>query len=246
MNPDSPRHFRLFVLAALAITACALLTVSPATAALASESGGSDEFSDTRGEEWVAPTALPLTVLRPFDPPTQPWLAGHRGVDLAATPGESVRAAGAGIVEFAGSIAGRGVVTVSHGDLRTTYEPVKPSLQAGASVQAGEPIGIVGTGGHCQRSCLHWGLIRGSTYLNPLSLLNMIPPVLKTLSAFQSSAQSSAQVSAPAARRGAPPGDTPETQQSGAHTNPATATGAALAIVIGAAAAAAIRRKSSP
>ncbi|MYR91984.1 M23 family peptidase, partial [Streptomyces sp. SID685] len=32
------------------------------------------------------------------------------------------------------------------------------------------------TGGHCGAStCVHWGLLRGGTYLNPLSLL---PPWL--------------------------------------------------------------------
>lgn len=35
-------------------------------------------------------------VVRRFDPPPAPWLAGHRGVDLAAAPGGVVRSAGPG------------------------------------------------------------------------------------------------------------------------------------------------------
>src|SRR5215470_6669685 len=67
------------------------------------------------------------TVTRPFQPPPEPWLPGHRGVDLAATPGAVVRAAGAGTVAFAGQVAGVGVVSIDHpGGLRTTYEPVRP------------------------------------------------------------------------------------------------------------------------
>jgi murein DD-endopeptidase MepM/ murein hydrolase activator NlpD len=95
-------------------------------------------------------------------------------VDLATVPGEPVRAAGSGIVTFAGFVAGRGVVVVQHPDgLRTEYEPVAPAVRAGGSVAAGERIGMV-SGQHdsCRPDgCLHWGARRGSTYIDPLSLL---------------------------------------------------------------------------
>jgi murein DD-endopeptidase MepM/ murein hydrolase activator NlpD len=45
-------------------------------------------------------------VVRPFVPPPKPWLPGHRGVDLAAPPGATVRAAGAGWVRFGRLVAG--------------------------------------------------------------------------------------------------------------------------------------------
>jgi murein DD-endopeptidase MepM/ murein hydrolase activator NlpD len=115
-------------------------------------------------------------VVRPFDPPAQPWLAGHRGVDLAATPGATVRAAGAGQVRFAGWIAGRGVVSVDHANgLRTTYEPVEPGVRAGDRVSAGSPIGRLAPGhpGCTVAACLHWGLRRGDVYLDPLILLGL-------------------------------------------------------------------------
>ncbi|WP_433320929.1 murein hydrolase activator EnvC family protein [Micromonospora chersina] len=133
----------------------------------------------------AAPTARfrwPLAgtprVVRRFAPPPQPWLPGHRGVDLAATPGVEVRSAGAGVVLFAGTVAGRPVVTVGHADgLRTTYEPVRPGLAAGARVAAGTPIGrlIAGHPGCAVAACLHWGLRRGEEYLDPLALLGLGP-----------------------------------------------------------------------
>jgi murein DD-endopeptidase MepM/ murein hydrolase activator NlpD len=113
-------------------------------------------------------------VVRPFDPPARRWLPGHRGVDLAAAPGTVVRAAGAGVVRFAGTVAGRGVVSVAHADgLRTTYEPVSPLVQAGQRVRAGDPIGLLVAGheGCPAPACLHWGLRHGDVYLDPLSLL---------------------------------------------------------------------------
>lgn len=115
-------------------------------------------------------------VVRPFDPPARPWLAGHRGVDVAARSGAVVHAAGPGIVVYAGRIAGRGVVSIRHaGDLRTTYEPVDVDgrLRPGDPVATGTPLGVL-AGGHCRTdACLHWGLRRGEQYLDPLSLLGL-------------------------------------------------------------------------
>nr|WP_308406293.1 M23 family metallopeptidase [Streptomyces sp. AC602_WCS936] len=121
-------------------------------------------------------------VLRGWEPPATPYGRGHRGVDLAAPAGAPVRAVAAGKVSFAGRVAGRGVVSVEltgTGDppLRTTYEPVavSVSVEKGDEVAAGEVLGTVEpTGSHCT-GCLHWGLLRGDVYLNPLSLL---PPWL--------------------------------------------------------------------
>src|SRR5690349_9920713 len=102
----------------------------------------------------------PPRVTRRFEAPPQPWLAGHRGVDLAGTPGTQVRAAAAGTVVYAGPLAGRGVVSVLHaGGLRSTYEPVTPSVTTGDAVTAGQPLGILDTGhpGCPAPACLHWG-----------------------------------------------------------------------------------------
>ncbi|HVN11766.1 MAG TPA: M23 family metallopeptidase [Kineosporiaceae bacterium] len=102
-----------------------------------------------------------------------PWSPGHRGVDLSGAAGQAVLAAGAGIVTFAGQVAGRGVVVVAHaGDVRTTYEPVTPAVGVGRAVAAGELVGTLESrGSHCPGACLHWGARRGLAYLDPLTLL---------------------------------------------------------------------------
>jgi murein DD-endopeptidase MepM/ murein hydrolase activator NlpD len=115
-------------------------------------------------------------VVRPFDPPLQPWLGGHRGVDLAAPVSSAVHASGAGTVVYAGRLAGRGVVSVVHpGGLRTTYEPVTSALRVGDLVAAGQLIGTLEAGhpGCPAPACLHWGLRRGDGYLDPLALLGL-------------------------------------------------------------------------
>jgi murein DD-endopeptidase MepM/ murein hydrolase activator NlpD len=112
-------------------------------------------------------------VVAGFDPPLDPWGSGHRGVDLLGSAGQAVRAALPGRVTFAGLLAGRGVVVVSHDGTRTTYEPVSPEVSVGDTVTAGARLGrLEGFGSHCfPRACLHWGWLRGDTYLDPLDLV---------------------------------------------------------------------------
>ena len=131
----------------------------------------------------VAPGVWPLdpqpAVVHGFDPPEVRWGAGHRGVDLAGRVGQQVRAALAGTVTFAGQVAGRGVVVVDHGTTRTTYQPVAASVRRGTDVGRGQVIGTLAWfGSHClPAACLHWGLLEGQSYLDPLSLVGGPRPV---------------------------------------------------------------------
>jgi len=112
-------------------------------------------------------------VVRGFELPAKPWLPGHRGIDLTGSAGQAVRAATAGTITYAGQLAGRGVVAVSLGTRRTTYEPVVPVVTVGTPVTSGTVIGhLSAAGSHCSpATCLHWGLLEGKRYLDPLTLL---------------------------------------------------------------------------
>jgi hypothetical protein len=50
-------------------------------------------------------------------------------------------------------------------------------VAVGQAVEAGEPIGVLtAAGGHCRPAvCLHWGVLRGGSYVDPLALLNPAP-----------------------------------------------------------------------
>lgn len=122
-------------------------------------------------------------VVRTFDPPDTTWGVGHRGVDLAGTVGQVVHTALAGRVTFASRLAGRGVVVVDHGPTRTTYEPVTARVRVGDVLARGQPIGTLErAGSHCvPLTCLHWGWLRGTTYLDPLLLVGGGPIVLLPL-----------------------------------------------------------------
>lgn len=131
------------------------------------------------GRAW--PVGLRPSVVRAWEPPPTTYARGHRGVDLSAPPGSPVRAVAPGRVSFAGRVAGRGVIAVELSDtgdppLRTTYEPVQASLKKGDEVTTGTILGTLEAArSHCPTACMHWGLRRGETYLDPLSLL---PPWL--------------------------------------------------------------------
>jgi len=122
---------------------------------------------------WVWPLDGSHAVSRVFDPGPTPYAPGHRGADLTGAPGDPVRAAGDGRVSYAGLLAGRGVVVVEHGALRTTYEPVTPVVHVGLAVAAGQQIATLDAGheGCPVLACLHWGLRRGEAYLDPVRLV---------------------------------------------------------------------------
>ncbi|MEU4577244.1 M23 family metallopeptidase [Nonomuraea sp. NPDC023979] len=159
----SPRTTLRFLAIILALTCAVLVPTTPATA---------------DRPPWRWPLDGTPRILSRFAPPPAPWLAGHRGVDLAAPAATPVLAAGPGTVGFAGPVAGRGVVTVNHADgLRTTYLPVIPAVRRGDPVALGDRLGAIAPSPppHCPESCLHWGLKRDTTYLDPLLLLARAP-----------------------------------------------------------------------
>lgn len=149
----------------------------------------SDDLNQLPRRQFGWPLPGSPTVVRAFQRPEFRYGPGHRGVDLATDAGTPVIAAGAGTVVFAGMVAGRGVVSLSHlGGLHTTYEPVSPTVAAGDRVSRGEQIGVVQPGqlshpGCPVTVCLHWGVFHGPAqgdpnpvdpgkeYLDPLLLL---------------------------------------------------------------------------
>lgn len=119
------------------------------------------------------PTGHPTAVPRKFDPPAQKWLAGHRGIDLKVSPGQTVFAATDATVLYAGNLAGRPVISLEDTTgRRYTYEPVEPSVAVGDDVTRGQAIGTA-LGGHCSGGdCLHFGVKDGPDgYVDPLRLL---------------------------------------------------------------------------
>lgn len=135
--------------------------------------------------DWApaAPYVSPLEPMRAVELariPPEPWLAGHRGIDLATEIGAPVSSPASGVVEFAGWVVDRGVVTVRHRDgAVTSLEPVDATASPGDRVERGDLLGTVSEEpGHCAPAvCVHWGVRVNGDYIDPLDVLDGYGPV---------------------------------------------------------------------
>jgi len=144
---------------------------------------------------WSWPVT-PVRITGWFDRPDQVWSAGHRGIDLELRPGSLIRSIGSGQVAFVGIVAGTPVIAIEHPGtgLRSTYQPVDPTVKMGDTVTQGALIGslaaplarseeggIDGAGGHCDGRCLHLGIRGRNGYVDPLSILPRLAAILKPI-----------------------------------------------------------------
>lgn len=164
----------------IAILVALLATITLPAPASALETAADEprgfEAAGGRGEPWGWPVPPPIRVVAPFRAPPTPYAAGHRGIDIDAEPGAAVVAPAAGAVSFAGPVAGRGVLAIDHGDgVVSAIEPVGAVVTAGTTVAAGDVIGTVASGGHCDARCVHFGVRVHGEYVSPFLFLGGLP-----------------------------------------------------------------------
>lgn len=98
----------------------------------------------------------------------------HPGFDLAAPTGTPVAAAAGGTVVHAGPAGTYGnLITIRHDNgLETRYAHLSAvDVQVGARVEAGQPIGKVGTTGYSTGPHLHFEVRRDGQTIDPAPLL---------------------------------------------------------------------------
>lgn len=168
-----------FLIAILVALLATITLPEPAPASAletAADEPRSFEAGGERREPWRWPVPPPIRVVAPFRAPPTPYAAGHRGIDIEAEPGAVVVAPAAGVVSFAGPVAGRGVLAIDHGDgVVSAIEPVEAVVIAGTTVAAGDVIGTVASGGHCDARCVHFGVRVHGEYVSPFLFLGGLP-----------------------------------------------------------------------
>lgn len=147
---------RRIALLLLLVTTSALVDVVPAPAA----------------GLWTWPLAGPI--LRPFDPPDNPYGSGHRGIDIGAAVGMEVVAPAAGVVSFAGKVGGQLFLTIAHGGalLSTASWLTDVLVRNGDPVAEGQVVAHSGWG-HAADPLphLHFSVRLGGVYVDPLDYL---------------------------------------------------------------------------
>lgn len=98
------------------------------------------------------------------------WGAFHRGIDIGASSGTTIKAADAGVVTFAGYSGGYGnLVKVDHGGMVTWYAHMsKFAVKTGDKVAQGDVIGYVGMTGSATGPHLHFEVHVDGVAKNPL------------------------------------------------------------------------------
>lgn len=100
----------------------------------------------------------------------------HKGLDLAAPKGSSIRSSAAGTVMLSGQkYSGYGnMVIIRHtNELMTVYAHLdRVYVKNGQSVQQGENIGDVGSTGISSGDHLHFEVIQNNYQINPLDFLD--------------------------------------------------------------------------
>lgn len=126
-----------------------------------------------------------------LDPFLKAWKE-HTGVDYAAPLGTKVKAAGDGVVEFAGRERGYGnVIILRHwGQYSTVYGHLRgfaPGIHRGTRVTQGEVIGYVGETGWATGPHLHYEFRIAGVARNPLTIAmpSAQPVPARDLAAFR-------------------------------------------------------------
>ncbi len=158
--------------------AAAKAAAEAAAAAAAAGNSSSSSSSTSTGVTYTGTLTWPCPVYTyissPFGYRTSPTAGAstlHKGVDLASATGNTVIAAESGTVSksYYSSSYGNYIVISHGGGLMTAYAHLSVrSVEAGATVTAGQKIGEVGSTGISTGSHLHFEVYENGTAVDPM------------------------------------------------------------------------------
>ncbi len=134
-----------------------------------------DKKETKEPENFINPVGGKVT--SPFGPRNKPRpdaSSNHKGVDLQASSGQSVKASASGTVSFAGEQGGYGnIVIIDHGSgLETAYAHLSSiSVKKGDEVSQGDTIGAAGQTGTATGPHLHFEVRKNNTKVDPMDYI---------------------------------------------------------------------------
>lgn len=145
-------------------------------AAAAAKASADDGDGGSSGFIWPCPASKRITSY--FGPRTAP-VAGastyHKGIDIGASSGSAILASAGGRVTTAAYSSSAGnYVVISHGNgISTVYMHASALyVSEGDVVTQGQTIAAVGSTGYSTGPHLHFGVVAGGSYVNPLNYVN--------------------------------------------------------------------------
>lgn len=138
---------------------------------------GNSGGSDTSGLSWPLRNGAGRisSGFGPRNSPTAGASSYHKGIDIAASSGTPIIAAGSGkVVTATYSSSAGNYVMISHGNrLYTVYMHCsRLAVQVGDTVSKGQVIAYVGSTGISTGAHLHFGVSKNGTYVNPLNYVS--------------------------------------------------------------------------
>jgi murein DD-endopeptidase MepM/ murein hydrolase activator NlpD len=158
---------------ALAVTIVLVACGPPVVAAPGGAAAAPPDVAVDPEPEWSPP--VDGRVVRGYEPPPRPYGPQHLGIDYAAPSGTPVRAAGDGVVAFAGLVGRSRAVSVDHaGARRTTYAYLsRVTVRPGTPVRRGDVLGRTGAPGPGHAATvLHFGYRRNGRAGDPALLFH--------------------------------------------------------------------------
>lgn len=178
-SPSASRCVRLIAAVSLMVFAFTFAEAGVPFSAASAKPGSHDHTT------WVSPVPA-MEIVEAFDPPTEAWLKGHRGIDVLTVIGEPLRAPAAGTIRFRGTVAGTATVSIETDSGHVvSFQPAESELKMGEKFAAGAEIGTVGESSHCAESCLHIGVWEAEgekLYLDPAGFFGQEQSILLPLS----------------------------------------------------------------
>jgi len=136
--------------------------------------GGDGRFYGDDGSELRAVDAsvvfrppVDAPVYDPFRAPDNPYGPGNRGIEYDTFAGQVVRAGAAGVVKFAGAVAGELFVTIDHGG----YVLSSYSYLGRISVVEGQQVSQSQTLGITSEKRFHFSVRVNGEYIDPAKFL---------------------------------------------------------------------------